>query len=156
MEKYVSDQATVQPLGGIEIIYDLTDDITYKYQNVGETTVAKKTLPGKYSRKDLKTNIGFEAIYTNGFTVSADYQRKISLNDDESPSFTDKRFIVKFSNSKEKNTQFAFDFDPLMNNFANLSYAKDIGNFNLKFNSNYSSINKISDYVANIELTGTF
>ena len=156
MEKYVSDQATVQPLGGIEIIYDLTDDITYKYQNVGETTVTKKTLPGKYSRKDLKTNIGFEAIYTNGFTVSADYQRKISLNDDESPSFTDKRFIVKFSNSKEKNTQFAFDFDPLMNNFANLSYAKDIGNFNLKFNSNYSSINKISDYVANIELTGTF
>ena len=43
-----------------------------------------------------------------------------------------------------------------MNNFANLSYAKDIGNFNLKFNSNYSSINKISDYVTSIELTGTF
>ena len=124
-------------MGGIEIIYDLTPDITYKYQNAGETAVTKETLPGKYSRKDLKTNIGFEAIYTNGFTISADYQRKISLNDERIHLLQIKNLlIVKFSNSKEKNTQFAFDFDPLMNNFANLSYAKDIGNFILKFNSN--------------------
>ena len=157
MEKYVSDQSTLQPMGGIEMIYDLTDDITYKYQNLGETTVNTETLPGKYSRQYLKTNIGFESIYTNGFTVSTDYQKKIRFNEKSTdPSFTEERFIVKFSNSKENNTQFAFDFDPLMNNFVNLSYAKDIGNFNLKFNSNYSSINKISDYGANIKLFGTF
>ena len=72
MEKYVSDQATVQPLGGIEIIYDLTDDITYKYKNVGETTVTKEILPGNYSRKNLKKNIGFDTIYTNWYTVSVD------------------------------------------------------------------------------------
>ena len=66
------------------------------------------------------------------------------------------RFIIKVSRSKEENSQFAFDFDPLTNNLANFSYAKDIGNFNLKLNSNYSSINNISDYGANIELFGTF
>ena len=157
MEKYVSDQGSLQPMGGIEIIYDLTDDITYKYQNVGATAVNKEILSGKYSRQNLKTNIGFEAIHTNGFTVSTDYQRTIRLNDkSDAPIFTKERFIVKFSNSKEDDTQFAFDFDPLKNNYANLSYAKDIGNFNLKFNSNYSSINRISDYGANIELSGTF
>jgi len=157
MEKYVSDQATVQPMGGIEILYDFTDDITYKYQNVGSTAVNKETLPGKYSRKNLKTNVGFEVIYANGFTVSADYQRKTRFNKKPNdPSFKDKRFIVKFSNSKENNTQFAFDFDPLMTNFAKLSYTKDIGNFSLKLNSNYNSINRISDYGANIELFGTF
>ena len=157
MEKYVSDQGSLQPMGGIEIIYDLTDDITYKYQNVGATAVNKEILLGKYSRQNLKTNIGFEAIHTNGFTVSTDYQRTIRLNDkSDAPLFTKERFIVKFSKSKEDDTQFAFDFDPLTNNFANLSYAKDIGNFNLKFNSNYSSINRISDYGANIELSGTF
>ena len=157
MEKYVSDQGTLQPIGGIEIIYDLTDDITYKYQNVGATAVNKEILSGKYSRQNLKTNIGFEAIHTNGFTVSTDYQRTIRLNDkSDAPIFTKERFIVKFSKTKEDDTQFAFDFDPLSNNFANLSYAKDIGNFNLKFNSNYSSINRISDYGANIELSGTF
>ena len=157
MEKYVSDQGTFQPMGGIEIIYDLTDDITYKYQNVGSTAVNKEILSGKYSRQNLKTNIGFEAIHTNGFTVSADYQKKIRLNDkSDAPIFTDERFIVKFSKSKEDDTQFALDFDPLSNNSTNLSYAKDIGNFNLKFNSNYSQINRISDYGANIELSGTF
>ena len=157
MEKYISDQGTLQPMGGIEIIYDLTDDITYKYQKVGATAVNKEILSGKYSRQNLKTNIGFEAIHTNGFTVSTDYQRTIRLNDkSDAPIFTKERFIVKFSKSKEDDTQFAFDFDPLTNNFANLSYAKDIGNFNLKFNSNYSSINRISDYGANIELSGTF
>ncbi len=157
MEKYVSDQGTLQPMGGIEIIYDLTDDITYKYQNVGATAVNKEILSGKYSRQNLKTNIGFEAIHTNGFTVSTDYQRTIRLNDkSDAPLFTKEKFIIKFSKSKEDDTQFAFDFDPLSNNSANLSYAKDIGNFNLKFNSNYSHINKISDYGANIELSGTF
>jgi len=157
MEKYESDQVSVQPMGGIEIIYDLTDDITYKYQDVGATTVYKETIKGKYSRQNLKTNIGFEAIHTNGFTVSTDYQRTIRLNDKKTaPTFTTERFIIKFSKSKEDNSQFAFDFDPLTNDFANLSYAKDIGNFNLKFNSNYSSINRISDYGANIELSGTF
>ena len=157
MDKYVSDRGTLQPMGGIQIIYDLTDDITYKYQNVGATAVNKEILSGKYSRQNLKTNIGFEAIHTNGFTVSTDYQRTIRLNDkSDAPLFTKERFIVKFSKSKEDDTQFAFDFDPLTNNFANLSYAKDIGNFNLKFNSNYSSINRISDYGANIELSGTF
>ena len=104
MEKYVSDQGTLQPMGGIEIIYDLTDDITYKYQNVGATAVNKEILSGKYSRQNLKTNIGFEAIHTNGFTVSTDYQRTIRLNDkSDAPIFTkEERFIVKFSNSKEK------------------------------------------------------
>ena len=157
MEKFVSDQGTLQPMGGIEIIYDLTDDITYKYQNVGATAVNKEILSGKYSRQSLKTNIGFEAIHTNGFTVSTDYQRTIRLNDkSDAPLFTKEKFIIKLSKSKEDDTQFVFDFDPLMNNYANLSYAKDIGNFNLKFNSNYSSINRISDYGANIELSGTF
>ena len=157
IDKYESDQGSLQPMGGIEIIYDLTDDITYKYQNVGATAVNKETIKGKYSRQNLKTNIGFEAIHTNGFTVSTDYQRTIRLNDKRAaPTFTTERFIIKFSKSKEDDTQFALDFDPLSNNSTNLSYAKDIGNFNLKFNSNYSHINRISDYGANIELSGTF
>jgi len=31
-----------------------------------------------------------------------------------------------------------------------------MGNFNLKLNSNYSLFSKISDYGANIEISGTF
>ena len=157
MEKYELEQGTLQPMGGIGIIYDLTDDITYKYQNVGATAVNKETITGKYSRKNLKTNIGFELIQTNGFTVSTDYQRTVRLNDKRAePTFTNERFIIKFSHSKEENTQFAFDFDPLSNNSTNFIYAKDIGDFKLKLNSNYSLINKIPDYSSNIELSGTF
>ena len=50
MEKYENEQegTTFQPMGGIEIIYDLSDDITYKYQNVGSTSVNKETIT-KYS-----------------------------------------------------------------------------------------------------------
>ena len=33
---------------------------------------------------------------------------------------------------------------------------KELGNFNLKLKSNYSSISRISDYGANFELSGTF
>ena len=157
IEKFESSQGTIQPMGGIEILYDLTPDINYKYTYLGSTAVNKDKILGAYSRQNLKTNIGFEAVHINGFTFSTDYQRVIRLNDKSNASkFDTERFLLKFSHSKNNNTNFTFDFDPLASNFANINYVKDIGNFNLKLNSNYSSINKISDYAANIELTGTF
>ena len=45
-----------------------------------------------------------DGLTAYGFTVSADYQRKIRFNEKSTdPSFTEERFIVKFSNSKENN-----------------------------------------------------
>ena len=163
MEKYEEDGKTFQPMGGIEIIYDLSDDITYKYQNVGSTSVNKETI-NKYSKKKLKTNIGFEHIAENGLTIFFDYQRIINLNDkrcvntetDCDRTFINENFIIKISKSKDEDTQFAFDFDPLSNNSAKLSYVKDINNFNLKLNSNMNLFTKISDYGANIEVSNKF
>ena len=161
-KKIEREGATSQPMGGIEIIYDLADDNTYKYSNVGSTVVNKETI-NSYSNKKLKTNIGLEHIIENGFTILFDYEKIMSLDNCErclhsgvSRSFNNETFIIKISKSKEDNTQFVFDFDPLSNNLTNLSYLKDIGNFNLKLNSNYSLFNKIPDYGANIELSGTF
>ena len=163
MEKYEEDGKTFQPMGGIEIIYDLSDDITYKYQNVGSTSVNKETIT-KYYNKKLKTNIGFERIAKNGFTILVDYQKMISINDDcgscvhvgTNRTFKNENFIIKISKSKEEGTQFAFDFDPLSNNSANLSYVKDINNFNLKLNSNMNLFTRNPDYGANIEISGKF
>ena len=83
MEKYENEKegTTFQPMGGIEIIYDLSDDITYEYQRLASTSVNKETIT-KYYNKKLKTNIGFEHIVENGFTIFVDYQKMISLNDD--------------------------------------------------------------------------
>ncbi|MDA9136747.1 autotransporter outer membrane beta-barrel domain-containing protein [Candidatus Pelagibacter sp.] len=163
MEKYEEDGKTFQPMGGIEIIYDLSDDITYKYQNVGSTSVNKEII-SKYSKKKLKTNIGFEQITENGLTIFFDYQRIINLNDkrcvntetDCDRTFINENFIIKISKSKDEDTEFAFDFDPLSNNSAKLSYVKDINNFNLKLNSNMNLFTKISDYGANIEVSNKF
>ena len=163
MEKYEEDGKTFQPMGGIEIIYDLSDDITYKYQNVGSTSVNKETI-NKYSKKKLKTNIGFEHIAENGLTIFFDYQRIINLNDkrcvdvetDCDRTFINENFIIKISKSKDEDTEFAFDFDPLLNNSAKLSYVKDINNFNLKLNSNMNLFTKISDYGANLEISSKF
>ena len=162
MNKMEIDIGTLQPMGGIEILYDLTPNVDYKYKLQGATPVNRETIIGSYSKSSLKTNIGFELIYLNGFTISPSYEKFMSLSDNEripgerKKTYSEK-FIIKLSRSKEeKGSEFAFDFDPLTNDSANLSYAKDIGNFNLKLNSNYSSINRISDYGANIELSGTF
>ncbi|MDA9597588.1 autotransporter outer membrane beta-barrel domain-containing protein [Candidatus Pelagibacter sp.] len=163
MEKYEENGKTFQPMGGIEIIYDLSDDITYKYQNVGSTSVNKEII-SKYSKKKLKTNIGFEQIAENGLTIFFDYQRIINLNDkrcvntetDCDRTFINENFIIKISKSKDEDTQFAFDFDPLSNNIVKLSYVKDINNFNLKLNSNMNLFTKISDYGANIEVSNKF
>ena len=67
------------------------------------------------------------------------------------------RFIIKISRSKETDgNNFALDFDPLNQNYANISFNKNLGNLNLKLNSNYSLFSKIPDYGANLEISGTF
>ena len=67
------------------------------------------------------------------------------------------RFIIKISRSKEMDgNNFALNFDPLNQNYANISFNKNLGNLNLKLNSNYSLFDKIPDYGANLEISGTF
>ena len=162
MEKIEREGHTFQPMGGIEIIYDLADDNTYKYSNVGSTVVNKSKI-NSYSNKKLKTNIGLEHIRENGFTILFDYQKIRSLDNCArcarlgiSHSYNDETFIIKISKSKEENSQFAFDFDPLSNNLAKLSFSKDVGNFNYNLNSNMNLLSKISDYGINLKISGNF
>ena len=162
MEKIERKGNTFQPMGGIEIIYDLADDNTYKYSNVGSTVVNKRKI-NSYSNKKLKTNIGLEHILENGFTILFDYQKIRSLDNCArcvhlgiSHNSNDETFIIKISKSKEENSQFAFDFDPLSNNLAKLSFSKDVGNFNYNLNSNMNLLSNISDYGVNLKISGTF
>ena len=155
MDKFYFDKGSFQPMGSIEYLFDLTPHNDYKFTYQGSTVVNKDSILGKYSEESLKTNIGFELIYLNGFTLSTSYEAIKSMRKKSDDKYID-RFIIKISRSEEENSQFAFEFDPLTNNSANLSYAKDIGNFKLKFNSKLSSINRISDYGADIKLSGTF
>ncbi len=150
-----TDQGTLQPMGGIEMLFDLTSDVDYKYVYQGDTPVNKETIHSPFSRENLKTSIGFEAIHLSGFTVSTEYQRIISNNGSKSPVFNTDTFIMKFSQSKE-DTQFAFDFDPLINNTANLSYLKNYNYFDLKLDSNYSFTDENPDYGLNLQLSNTF
>ncbi len=161
MDKMEGEHGTFQPFGGIEVIYDLTPNIDYKYTYAGSTEVNKDSILGKYSRRSLKTDIGFEIIYLNGLTISPIYERTIRLNSsiptDNEKRLYSERFIVKLSRSKEEdNSEFALNFDPLSDNAANLSYVKKFNGFDLKINSNYNLINKIPDYGTNIEVSSTF
>ena len=151
-----TDQGTVQPMGGIEILYDLTNDIDYKYMIQGETSVGKETIHSPFSRQNLKTSIGFEAVHLNGFTVSADYQRIVRLNDTKkAPEYQTETFILKFSRSKEEDNQFALNYDPINAHQTNLSYSKNIHGLDFKINSNQSLENS-SEYFTNLEVSGKF
>jgi len=144
-------------MGGIEVLYDLSSDIDYKYKYAGATEVNKDTILGKYSKRSLKTDVGFEMIYLNGFTISPMYERIIRLSNDNKKKLYSERFIVKLSRSKEEdNSEFALDFDPLLDNSANLSYVKNLNGFDIKVSSNYSMERQIPDYVANIEVSSSF
>ena len=152
-------QGTLQPMGGLEILYDLTDDINYKYMNQGGTHVNKDTIH-KYAKKTIKYSLGFEAIHLNGFTVSADYQRTNRLNNNDNitrslPKIKTETFILKFSRSKEEDNQFALNYDPINAHQTNLSYSKNIHGLDFKINSNQSLENS-SEYFTNLEVSGKF
>ncbi len=162
---FEADQITIndksfQPMGGMEIYYDLSRDINYNYSLVGSNQVNTDTIDGAYNRDNLRTSLGFELIYPDGLTISPLYEKTLalkSLNDGLLGKGITERFIIKISHSKEMDgNNFALDFDPLNQNYANISFNKNLGNLNLKLNSNYSLFDKIPDYGANLEISGTF
>ncbi len=164
---FEADQITIndktfQPMGGMEFYYDLSRDIDYNYSLVGSNQVNTDTIEGAYNRANLRTSLGFELIYPNGLTLSPLYEKTFALkgsnlNDVLLSKGITERFIIKISRSKETDgNNFALDFDPLNQNYANISFNKNLGNLNLKLNSNYSLFNKIPDYGANLEISGTF
>ena len=149
-------------MGGMEFYYDLSRDIDYNYSLVGSNQVNTDTIEGAYHRPNLRTSLGFELIYPNGLTLSPLYEKTFALkgstlNDGLLGKGITERFIIKISRSKEMDgNNFALDFDPLNQNYANISFNKNLGNLNLKLNSNYSLFDKIPDYGANLEISGTF
>ena len=153
---------TLQPMGGMEFYYDLSRDIDYNYSLVGSNQVNTDTIEGAYHRPNLRTSLGFELIYPDGLTLSPLYEKTFALkgstlNDVLLSKGITERFIIKISRSKEMDgNNFALDFDPLNQNYANVSFNKNLGNLNLKLNSNYSLFDKIPDYGASLEISGTF
>ncbi len=149
-----TDKGTIQPMGGLEILYDLTNGVNYKHMNQGETHVYKDTIL-KHAKKTLKYSFGFEAIHLNGFTVSTDYQRIERLKTRRVPKIKTETFILKFSRSKEQDNQFALIYNPINAHQTNLSYSKNIHGLDFKINSNQSLENS-SEYFTNLEVSGKF
>ena len=154
MDEYVTDMGTIQPMGGLELLYDLSEDIDYKYIYHGETNVVTDTIR-KYSNQDLKYNIGFEAVYLNGFTISSSFEKIISLNDRKDPNRSREIFILKFSRSKEEDGEFAFNYNPVNAHESSLSYSKNINGFDFSINHNQIFENSLK-YDTNVEVSSTF
>ena len=157
LEKIEYDNGTFQPMGAVEYVYNVTPGNDFKYSLQGSSTVNEETILGKYSKESLKTNIGFEMIYSNGFTISPMYERIFSLTRESEKVFSE-RLTIKLSRSKEENnTEFALNFDPISqsNGDSRLTFAKKIQNFYFKLNSNFGLKDQVN-YLTNFEVSGQF
>ena len=147
---YLNDD-TISRNGFIEYIYDLTPNIDHYVKNHLDNTTLKKTI-NTHSLHNVKGNIGFEYMYSDGRTIAINYERFQSLD----KSGHKDSLLIKFGSIKKHSANFDVIYDPINNNNTKVSYLKQLGNFNLKLNSNYSLFSKIPDYGANIEISGTF
>ncbi len=145
------DDRTLSRNGFVEYIYDLTPDIDHHYKNHIDNKRIKKTISA-HSLHNIKGNIGFEYMKKDGYTVAINYERYQSLDD----SAHIDSLLFKFGKKNNKNANLDLIYKPMNNNNTEISYLKELGNFNLKLKSNYSLFSKIPDYGANIELSGTF
>ncbi len=144
----------LRPNGGFEMILDISPDLSFNHSNVGGTKTNKATIE-KYSHKRLKGNIGFEAIYENGITLSINYE-KIAHKDRERSYSHQDTILFKFGRINKNDSEFVMNFNPNQNNKTELSYIKRFNNFNLKMDTNYSLFSKIPEYGANLQISGTF
>ncbi|MFL2897449.1 MAG: autotransporter outer membrane beta-barrel domain-containing protein [Candidatus Pelagibacter sp.] len=148
-DSYKFPDSTVTPNGGFEFVMDVSPETSFTYDN-GQSS----TLVDVYSTKNLKGNLGFEVIFTNDSTLSLNYERFQHL--DLGRSGKTETFIVKIGKIIEGDSEFAFNYEPIQNNQMELSYVKDVNGFDVKVSSNYSAVNQIPDYGANIEVSTKF
>ena len=149
IDSYDFPDSTVTPNGGFEFVMDVSPETRFTYDN-GQSS----TLVDVYSKKNIKGNLGFETIFTNDTTLSLNYERFQHLDSDRSGKT--ETFIVKIGKIIKDKSEFAFNYEPLQNNQMELSYVKNINGFDFKVNSNYSLMNQIPDYGANLEVSAKF
>ena len=145
------DRKTLSRNGFVEYIFDLTPDIDHFYKNYHDNTSVRKTIK-KHSLHNIRGNIGFEYMNVNGYTFAINYERFQSLSNS---AYSDS-LLFKLGKKKVNNANLDVIYDPTNNNKTEISYLKNLGNFKLKIDSNYSLFSKIPDYGANLEISGTF
>ena len=156
-EKFETERGSFRPMGAINLFYDFTPDIHYNYSLQGSSQVNQETITGAYSKRNLRTSIGFESIYGDGYTVTPIYEKVSKIERGKIRQTISETFIIKLSRTKEENnSSFALNFDPLSNKPANLSYTKKVNGFDVKLNTNYLGFNNNIDYFTNFEISGTF
>jgi len=147
---YLNDNS-ISRNGFIEYIYDLTPDIDHYIKNhIDNVTLNKKI--NNHSLHNVKGNIGFEYMNSDGRTIAINYERFQSLN----KSGHKDSLLIKFGGVKKYNANLDVIYDPINNNNTTVSYLKQMDNLNLKLNSNYSLFSNIPDYGANIEISSFF
>ena len=146
-----TSEAVIRPNGGIEYILDVSPKVNYS--QVGSSSGQRELTysENEYSNQYLKANIGFESIYESGNTIGLNYERYQNLGNH---NYKDSLFI-KLGYINSSNTQFAFNYDPLDDNNADLSFVKNVDGFDLKLNSNYN-FNTNSDYSTYVEISNKF
>ena len=154
MDKYITEAGSLQPMGGLELLYDLSPDNSYKYIYHGETNVIEDVIR-KHTNKNLKYNIGFEMVYLNGFTFSSNFEKIMSIKKNGKSKSDRDTFIFKISRSKEEDDEFAFNYNPLNNHQSTLSYQKNINGFNYSINHNQIFDNSL-EHDTNIEVSSKF
>ncbi len=148
---YLKKDKTLSRNGFIEYIYDLTPDIDHHVRSHLDNVRVKKTIK-THSLHNVKGNIGFEYMDSNGSTIAINYERFQSLNEAGHKD----SLLIKLGTVNKKNANFDVIYEPTNNNKTEISYLKGFDNFKLKLKSNYNLFSKIPDYGANIEFSGTF
>ncbi len=145
------DNKTLNRNGFVEYIFDLTPDIDHFYKNHIDNTTVRKTIK-KHSLHNIRGNIGFEYMNVNGYTFAINYERFQSLSNS---AYSDS-LLFKLGKKQVHQANFDVIYDPTNNNKTEISYLKNLGNFKLKIDTDYSLFSKIPDYGANLEISGTF
>ena len=152
-DEEIFDNGTIVYNGGLEFVYDITPDVKFHYSDVGGSGSNLVSIDS-YSKANIRGNFGFEKVYTNGITFSLNYEIFQHLDEDRF-SHTDS-LLFKFGRLNDEDFDFAFNYDPFRDNQTEISYSKNLGNFKLKIDTDYSLFSKIPDYGANLEISGTF
>jgi hypothetical protein len=136
---------TFKPNGGLELGVDFSpsSDATYRY--LSETKEYTKSID--QDSKNLRSNIGFDLITENGFSVMTIYERSQSDN-----AHSDTLYLG-FGYIPTDDIEYAMTLD---NDKASLSYKRDLKGFDIRMSSNYSLISQIPEYGATLEVVNTF
>ena len=146
-KEVLKDDYIIRPSAGFELGLDLSPSSNVSLNYVSDPNTKYSKSIDQHGEESIKGKVGFDLLIENGWSLMAFYERNQSKNSHSDTFY----FLTGYVVSKDE--EYAME---LNKNKTSLVYKRNLGGFEIKFDSGYKLFSENPDYEFNLKLSNKF